>query len=148
MDITNRERIWCGQREVVEGNRVIAIIKGWHGNAREEGVKPDVTMGGGVCIPLTCCRESEEKAMVNVVFISERSELELIGDKYAETVLQNGSGLERMSGSDAKVGKGNAGVGKFRKMQCPECEYGHWCTKVSPGVQITPGGFCRYREKC
>ena len=84
----------------------------------------------------------------SVVFISERSELELIGDKYAETVLQNGGGLERMSGGDAKVGKGNAGVGKFREIQCPEYEYRHWCTKVSPGVQITPGGLSRYREKC
>ena len=35
-----------------------------------------------------------------VVFISERSEFELIGDKYAETVLQNGGGLERMSGGE------------------------------------------------
>ena len=34
---------------------------------------------------------------LGVVFISERSEFELIGDKYAETVLQNGGGLERMS---------------------------------------------------
>ena len=37
---------------------------------------------------------------MRVVFISERSELELIGDKYAETVLQNGGGLERMSGGE------------------------------------------------
>ena len=88
------------------------------------------------------------RVMMTVVFISERSELELIGDKYAETVLQNGGGLERMSGGNAKVGKGNAGVGKFREMQCPEYGYRHWCTKVSPGVQITPGGLSRYREKC
>ena len=58
------------------------------------------------------------------------------------------NGRAAASGSDAKVGKGNAEVGKFREMQCPECEYGHWCTKVSPGVQITPGGLSRYREKC
>ena len=61
--------------------------------------------------------------MRTVVFISERSEFELIGDNYAE-------------------------VGKFREMQCPEYEYRHWCTKVSPGVQITPGGWSEYREKC
>ena len=53
-----------------------------------------------------------------------------------------------MSGGNAKVGKGNAGVGKFREMQCPEYGYRHWCTKVSPGVQITPGGLSRYREVC
>ena len=35
-----------------------------------------------------------------VVIISEHSELELIGDKYAETALHNGGGLERMSGGE------------------------------------------------
>ena len=43
---------------------------------------------------------STARVVISVVFISEHSEFELIGDKYAEAVLQNGGGLERMSGGE------------------------------------------------
>ena len=39
-----------------------------------------------------------------VVFISERSEVELIGNDHAGTALQNECGPEQMSGGDAKSG--------------------------------------------
>ena len=37
---------------------------------------------------------------MHIVFISERSEFELTGNGYAGTALQNGCGLERMSGGE------------------------------------------------
>ena len=41
--------------------------------------------------------------MVTVVFISERSEIEHIGNDHAGTALQNGRGPDHMSGGNAEL---------------------------------------------
>ena len=59
-----------------------------------------------------------------VVFISERSELELIGDKYAETALHNGGGLERMSGGEPKSGRAMPELGSSGKCNVRNMDIG------------------------
>ena len=49
-------------------------------------------------------RSLDCEGISSVVFISERSEFELIGNGHDRTALQNRCGLEQMGGGDAELG--------------------------------------------
>ena len=68
---------------------------------------------------------SPPSAAILVIFISERSEFELIGNGHAGTAPQNRCGPDQMSGGDAELGVDesgdiNVGTGPGNS---------HWCTK-------------------